>query len=159
NDPCNLSREQQAVFVPSLLSEPCAPSYPHQMTTLASDWNDIGAVVEHVRALRRAGPLNLVSWSLGGPRAAGFAAQHPEQVAKMVLLAPAYTRAARATAPDPVPANGAAFGTQSRQDFISGWDRQVGCSEQYEPATAEAVWSEMLASDPVGATWGPGVRR
>src|SRR3989475_3798360 len=28
NDPCNLTREQQAAVVPSLLSAPCAPSYP-----------------------------------------------------------------------------------------------------------------------------------
>jgi hypothetical protein len=48
---------------------------------------------------------------------------------------------------------------QSRADFTANWDRQVGCVEQYEPAAGDAVWSEMLASDPVGATWGPGVRR
>jgi len=48
---------------------------------------------------------------------------------------------------------------QSRQDFLANWDRQVGCPGQYEPAVAEAVWTEMLASDPVGSTWGPGVRR
>src|SRR5579863_8386987 len=45
NDPCNLSREQQAGFIPALLSAPCSPSYPHQLTTIASDWNDIDAVV------------------------------------------------------------------------------------------------------------------
>src|SRR5882724_9168646 len=42
NDPYNLAREQQTSFVPNPLSAPCAPSYPHQMTTIASDWNDIG---------------------------------------------------------------------------------------------------------------------
>src|SRR5947209_13752551 len=41
NDPCNLTSEQQAAFVPSLIAAPCAPSYPHQMTTLVSDWHDI----------------------------------------------------------------------------------------------------------------------
>jgi pimeloyl-ACP methyl ester carboxylesterase len=35
----------------------------------------------------------------------------------------------------------------------------VGCPDQYDRAAADTVWSEMLASDPVGATWGPGVRR
>jgi pimeloyl-ACP methyl ester carboxylesterase len=29
NDPCNLSREQQAAFIPSLITAPCSPSYPH----------------------------------------------------------------------------------------------------------------------------------
>src|ERR1700724_2006351 len=50
NDPCNLTREQQAAFVPALLSAPCEPSYPHQMTTLASDWHDIDGVVGRARA-------------------------------------------------------------------------------------------------------------
>src|ERR1051326_2881050 len=52
NDPCNLTREQQALYVPTLIPAPCAASYPHQMTTLASDWNDIDAVVDLIRALR-----------------------------------------------------------------------------------------------------------
>ena len=49
--------------------------------------------------------------------------------------------------------------TQSRDEFMANWDRQIGCPDQYEPAAAEVVWSQMLESDPVGATWGPGVRR
>ena len=52
NDPCNLTRAQQAAYVPALIPALCDPSYPHQMTTLASDWKDIDAVVNHVRALR-----------------------------------------------------------------------------------------------------------
>ena len=129
------------------------------MTTLASDWHDIDAVVDHVRALRHVEKLGLLSWSLGGPRAAGYAAQHADKVAKLVLLAPAYNRAAKADPPAQVPANGAAFNTQSREDFIANWDRQVGCPGQYEAGARDSVWSEMLASDPVGATWGSGVRR
>jgi pimeloyl-ACP methyl ester carboxylesterase len=35
NDPCNLAPNQQAALVPSLLSAPCAPSYPRQVTTIA----------------------------------------------------------------------------------------------------------------------------
>ena len=30
---------------------------------------------------------------------------------------------------------------------------------RYDPAASDAVWSAMLESDPVGATWGTGVRR
>src|SRR5437762_13125340 len=48
---------------------------------------------------------------------------------------------------------------QSLADFKANRGRQGGCPEQYEPAASAAVWTEMLASDPVGATWGPGVRR
>jgi hypothetical protein len=48
---------------------------------------------------------------------------------------------------------------QSRADFEELWDRQLGCEGQFEPDVRAAVWSAMLASDPVGATWGTGVRR
>lgn len=159
DDPCNLSKAQQALFIPSLISAPCDASYGHQTTTLASDWHDIDAVVDHIRALRHVEKVNLLGWSMGGPRSAGYAAQHADKVSKMVLLAPAYNRMTRADAPAQVPANGAAFNTQSREEFIANWDRQVGCPAQYESGALESVWSEMLKSDPVGATWGTGVRR
>ncbi len=159
NDPCNLRDTQQAEYVPQLIPGPCAASYGQQMTTLASDWNDIDAVVDHVRAMRHVEQLSLVGWSLGGPRSGGYAAQHADKVRSVVLLAPAYNRNTRAEAPGQVPANGAAFNTQSWTDFLTNWDRQVGCPGQYENEARDSVWSEMLASDPVGATWGTGVRR
>jgi pimeloyl-ACP methyl ester carboxylesterase len=158
NDPCNLSNEQQAALLPSG-AEPCSPSYPQQMTTITSDWNDIGAVVDHLLALRNVKQLSLVAWSLGGPRAGGFAAQHPEKVSKLVLLAPAYSREMSATPPAQVPAKGPAMNTQSRDDLVALWNRQTGCPGQWEQGTLASIWSEMMASDPVGATWGTGVRR
>jgi pimeloyl-ACP methyl ester carboxylesterase len=159
NDPCNLSQEQQKTFVPAFLTAPCAPNYSRNVTTIASDWNDIDGVVDYIRALRHVDRVSLVAWSLGGPRAGGYAARHPEKLQKLVLLAPAYGRTGREEAPATVPAEGTAFNTQSREEFMANWDRQVGCSDQYDPATAETVFSEMLESDPVGATWGVGVRR
>jgi pimeloyl-ACP methyl ester carboxylesterase len=155
NDPCNLAPDRQAGFVPA----PCEPSYPRHMTTIASDWHDIGAVVDHLRALRGVDRVSLVAWSLGGPRAAGYAAQHPEKVHRLVLLAPAYNRNAAANPPAELPAVGPTLNTQSHADFTANWERQVGCEHQYDPAASASVWAEMLASDPVGATWGPGVRR
>jgi pimeloyl-ACP methyl ester carboxylesterase len=159
NDPCNLSRDQQAAFIPELLSAPCSPSYPKQMTTIASDWNDINAVVDYIRARRHVDRVSLVAWSLGGPRAGGYAAQHPEKVQRLVLLAPAYLRNFRSAPPEQIPADGPAMNTQSLAEFRANWDRQVGCEGQYDPAASDSVWSEMLKSDPGGATWGLGVRR
>jgi pimeloyl-ACP methyl ester carboxylesterase len=159
NDPCNLTHAQQAAYVPVLIPTVCDPSYPHQMTTLASDWQDIDAVVNHVRALRHVDKLNLLAWSLGGPRSAGYGAQHTDKVLKLVLLAPAYNRNAAAEPPAQVPANGAAINKQSRDEFVANWDRQVGCPGQYDPRALDSVWSEMLLSDTIGATWGSGVRR
>jgi pimeloyl-ACP methyl ester carboxylesterase len=158
NDPCNLSAAQQALFVPRLLPAPCPPSYPHQLTTIASDWNDIGAVVDYIRTLRRVDRVSLLAWSLGGPRSGGYAAAHPEKVNRLVLLAPAYNRNAAAAAPK-LPADGVPMNTQSHDEFTANWNRQVGCPDQYDRAASDAVWAEMLASDPVGATWGTGVRR
>src|SRR2546427_11246325 len=98
-------------------------------------------------------------WSQGGPRAGGYAARYPAKVARLVVLAPAYTRASPPEAPNPLPPSSGPMTAQSQTDFKANWDRQVGCAEQYEPAASAAVWTEMLASDPVGATWGLGVRR
>src|SRR5262247_732850 len=90
NDPCNLSQEQQKT---------CAPSYSRNLTTIASDWNDIDAVVDYIRSLRHVERVSLVGWSLGGPRAGGYAARHPEKVQRLVLLAPAYGRTGPTEAP------------------------------------------------------------
>jgi pimeloyl-ACP methyl ester carboxylesterase len=159
NDPCNVSREQQAGFIPALMPAPCSPSYPHPLTTIASDWNDLGAVVDYLRALRHVEKVGMLAWSLGGPRAAGYTARHPEQVSQLVLLAPAYNRAGAADPPSQLPADGTAMTTQSHDEFTANWARQTGCADQVDPAASASVWEQMLASDPVGATWGTGVRR
>ena len=159
NDPCNLSKEQQAQFVPQLIVAPCAPSRTSAITTMGSDWHDIGAVVDHLRGLRGVDRVSLVAWSQGGPRAGGYAARNPDKVARLVVLAPAYNRTGPLDAPNPLPSVNAPMNVQSQSDFTTNWDRQVGCPNQYEPAASASVWSEMLASDLVGATWGTGVRR
>jgi pimeloyl-ACP methyl ester carboxylesterase len=159
NDPCNLSREQQAGFIHELIPAPCSPSYPHPLTTIASDWNDLGAVIDYLRALRHVEKVSLLAWSLGGPRAAGYTARHPEQISQLVLLAPAYNRAGAGDPPAQLPADGTTMTTQSHAEFAANWARQTGCADQVDPAASDSVWEQMLASDPVGATWGSGVRR
>lgn len=158
DDPCNLAADQQQQFVPTLIAAPCKASYPGQLTNIASDWNDIDAVVDYIRKLRKVEKVSLVAWSLGGPRAGGYAGQHAEKVNRMVLLAPAYGRTAEAAAPA-LPRPGVVFNTQSKTEFLANWDRQVGCPNQYDPAVRDAVWADLLASDPIGASWGTGVRR
>ncbi|HYI97083.1 MAG TPA: alpha/beta hydrolase [Bryobacteraceae bacterium] len=153
NDPCNLTKEQQTQF----LSAPCSPDKAQSVTTPESDWNDIGAVVDHLRKLRGVERVGLVGWSLGGPRAGGYAAQDPDKVSRLLLFSPAYRRSS--STPRQQPATRAAMNTQSRADFDANWDRQLGCPDQYDPLAREAVWSEMMAADPVGASWGSGVRR
>ena len=160
NDPCNVAQDaQKAVLIPGALSAPCPPSYARQMTTLESDWHDIDAAVEYIRALRRVERVSLVGWSQGGPRTGGYAARHPEKVHRIVVLAPAYNRSSAAAPPAEVPAAGVPTTLQSRADFDANWDRQIECVNQHDPAIRDVIWSEMMQSDPVGATWGPGVRR
>ena len=159
NDPCNLSEEQQTEFIPVLIPAPCPPSYGFGATTIESDWNDIGAVVDYLRKLRGVDRVHLVGWSAGGPRAGGYAARNPEKVASVTLLSPAYSRDRASGPPSVLPDPGPSMTKQSRADFDGLWNRQLGCTDQYEPAVRDAVWSAMLDSDPVGATWGTGVRR
>jgi pimeloyl-ACP methyl ester carboxylesterase len=159
NDACNLAAPQQARFIPGVLAAPCEPSYPTALTTMGSDWHDIDAAVDFVRALRGVERVSFVGWSQGGPRIAGYTALHPEKVERIAVLAPAYTRDSALAEPRPLPRIDGPLTVQSRSDFLANWDRQVGCADQYDPAAARDIFDEMLASDPVGARWGPGVRR
>lgn len=142
---------------PPAMNDP-SPTYPHPLTTIASDWNDLAGVIDYLRALRHVEKVSLVAWSLGGPRAGGYTARHPDQIGRLVLLAPAYNRTGPADAPKDLP-DGTAMNTQSHDEFVANWARQTLCGDQVDPAASDSVWSEMLASDPVGATWGTGVRR
>lgn len=159
NDPCNFPKATQAQFVPVLIPAPCEPSHPGAISIMGSDWDDLGAVVDHLRKLRGAEKVALVGWSQGGPRAGGYAARNPSKVSRLVVLAPAYVADGPTQAPNPLPRAPGSMSSQSHADFVANWNRQVGCPDQYEPGASEAVWSDMLASDRVGATWGAGVRR
>ena len=86
-----------------------------------------------IQKLRHVRKINLVGWSQGGPRAGGWTANHPDQVAKLILLAPAYNRATKSERPA-LPVPGAVFNTQSHDEFIANWDRQAPCPGQYDPA-------------------------
>lgn len=154
NNRCNLSAVQQQ----ELFGDACAPDFNQAATTMASDWDDIEAVVDYLRERHGVGTVHLVGWSQGGPRAAGYAQRAPDKVGRLVLLAPAYNRTAAATI-DEAPLQGAAMTKQSRADFFANWQRQTACENQVAPAVAELIWQDMLASDPVGASWGEGVRR
>jgi pimeloyl-ACP methyl ester carboxylesterase len=155
-DPCNIARAQQAGYV----SAPFDASYRTPLTTMGSDWNDIGQVVDHVRRLRGVETVSLVGWSQGGARITGYAALQPAKVDRIVVLAPAYNRDGLAAPPNPLPAmNDGSMSVQSRKNFVANWNRQVGCAGQYEAAAAKTIFDETLASDPVGATWSDGVQR
>jgi pimeloyl-ACP methyl ester carboxylesterase len=170
NDVCNLPaarqtmvrRVQQAaggdpgvVAIPA----PCPAAYAFTLTDSESDWNDLSAAVDYVRSIRGVQRVSLVGWSAGGPRIGGYAAKNPDKVARLVMLAPAYGRSSSATPPAEMPRPGVPMSVQTYEEFMANWERQAPCAGQYDPQVAPVIWAEMLRSDPVGASWGPGVRR
>ena len=157
--PCNLGPDAQKQLIPRTLKAACASPSTQPITTMSSDWNDIGAVVNFLLSRNKVQTLALVGWSQGGPRTAGYAAKHPEQISRLVVLAPAYRADMDAGPPAVLPAVEHPLTFQSQADFKANWDGQAPCAGQYEPAAAGAVWSEMAKSDPAGAKWGPGGRR
>lgn len=154
NDPCNAAKEDQV----EIGIEPCDPSYPYAMTTIASDWDDIDRIVDYVLELRQVEKVSLIGWSRGGHRIGGYAAQNPEKVDKLVFMAHGYDGSLPSVAPSER-AEGVAMRALSEHYRTTTWDRQVGCQDQYDPAVAQVIWSELLRSDPVAATWGPGMFR
>ena len=158
NDPCNLPEDAQRALGVGIARGPCTPSHIGATTTIASDHADIDRVVDYVRELRGVERVHLIGWSLGGPRAGGYAALHGDKVGRLVLLAPAYNRDAPAVPPDERDRR-SAMSAQSRADFLGSWNAAFDCPAQRDPVAGRVIFDEMLRSDPVGATWGPGIRR
>jgi pimeloyl-ACP methyl ester carboxylesterase len=158
DDPCNLPEPAQRELGIGVARTPCSPSHVGAATTIESDWADIDRAVDYIRELRGVDRVHLLGWSLGGPRAGGYAARYPGKVGRLVLLAPAYSRDSASEAPD-TPDQRPAMTSQSRTEFMAGWDGPDSCSNQRDLAIDDIVFSEMLKSDPVGASWGSGIRR
>ncbi|HUF74455.1 MAG TPA: alpha/beta fold hydrolase [Gammaproteobacteria bacterium] len=158
NDPCNLAEDAQRELGIGIARDRCSPSHVGATTTIESDWADIDRAVDYIRELRGVDRVHLLGWSLGGPRAGGYAARHADKVGRLVLLAPAYSRDSSAGPPEG-PDERAAMSSQSRADFLDYWNTPFNCPQQRDPVAGEVIFSEMLKSDPVGATWGPGIRR
>lgn len=154
NDPCNLSSAAQA----DLGLRPCRPSHVGAATTIESDWADIDRAIDYIRELRGVERVHLVGWSLGGPRAGGYSARNADKVGRLVLLAPAYNRDSAAE-PSSERDERAVMSSQSRADFGEYWDTPFQCANQRDPVAGRIIFDEMLRSDPVGASWGPGFRR
>lgn len=159
DDPCNTSPDHQAKYlVPRPLPAPCAPPYPHAFGSFESDWDEIDTVVAFIRSLRgeRALKVNLIGWSRGGMRVIGYAARRPDNVARVVALAP--TRFPPVTRPPAYPMN-----MTDQRDFFADWDRQIDskkCPHQVDPSIREALWNSTIALDTLGSHWGAsGVRR
>ena len=158
NDPCNLPEDAQRQLGIGIARAPCSPSHTGATTTIASDWADIDRAVDYIRELRGVDRVHLLGWSLGGPRAGGYAARYPEKVGRLVLLAPAYTADSPSEPPEE-PDSRSSMSSQSRANFFDAWNSPENCPNQRDPIAGDTIFSEMLKSDLVGATWGAGIRR
>ena len=85
--------------------------------------------------------------------------RNPAKVSRIFVLAPGYGRESAEYAPSPSATADGQMNAQTAMDFTKNWDRQVGCANQYDAATSDAIWKEMLASDAVASKWTPAVRR
>ena len=118
DEPCNTSADNQEKYlIPNPLRAPCPPRYPHSFGSFATDWDEIDTVVEFIRSLRghRALKVSLVGWSRGGMRVIGYAALRPDNVEKVVVLAP--TRFPPAAGVPTYPMN-----MTDKRDFFIDWD-------------------------------------
>ena len=153
DDPCNVDPKQQNIIMQRPLQSGCSPSYPQQFNTIRDDWNEIDAVVEHLRRINRVRRIHIIGWSAGGPRVGGYIAQHPEKIERAMLYAPSPPM--DGAIPDK-PAAGAPMSLQTREDFEKKrWDPDVRCQGQVEPGVRDAVWGEIMKWDKLGSTWGP----
>ena len=117
---------------------------------------DLGAAVDHVRALRGVKRVNVVGASWGGTIAGWYASLHPEKVRRLVLYAAVYSgrQEPKSFEPKgawfPLPATAAALkeGFSKRNPLPAG-------EPPWENAVLEALATELRASDPTSGTRDP----
>ena len=156
DDPCNLAADDQALVTPRPLAGPCTPAYPHGLTTVQSDWDEIDTVVDYIRALRGVDKVSLVGWSAGGRRTGGYAARHPEKVDKLVLFAPGYGQDGPSEPPAAMPLAGVPMRLQTHETLTEGrWQTNVACENQVDPGIRAVLWQTIMSFDSLGSVWGP----
>jgi pimeloyl-ACP methyl ester carboxylesterase len=85
DNPCNAPAATKAQL-PAAATAACGPAVFGPITTMASDWNDIGTVVDRVLVMRGVSKLSIVAWSQGGPRSFGYTLANPGKVDRLAVL-------------------------------------------------------------------------
>lgn len=161
DDPNNVDGKQWADVQPNPTAKPGEPSYPFQLTTIQTECDEIDAVVNFIRRLRGAAKVNLLGWSGGGARTGFYTSWHGDKVERLVILAASnYLPDGPSTPPARLPVPGVPMTVQTRkvgEDLR--WNPFIRCEGQLEPGLQDLIWKLMVESDPLGASWGPGVMR
>ncbi|MGW8182321.1 MAG: alpha/beta hydrolase [Burkholderiales bacterium] len=156
DDPCNVAAPDQPQLIPRVLKVACEPRYPFKLVSSQTEWDEVKSVAAYIRTLRQTDRISLVGWSTGAPRAGGFAAMHPEQVDKLVLLAPSPFFQSD-TPPEPMPEPGAPVILQSHDMLMNQrWQNHVRTDGQIEHREIrEVMWRALMFEDGLGEQWGP----
>jgi len=138
---------------PAAMEQPPAANAPFADTREAV--RDITAAVEFILKRRGVPRINLVGWSWGTTTKAGYAAENPAKVEKLVLYAPVWFL------PQPPPYQGAyRIGTRdSVRPFNSAGIPKERIEEISPTEWYDKWWAANLATDPVGASRNPPVLR
>lgn len=137
---------------PAMAQEP-ARNPPFADTREAA--RDIAAAVDFILKRRGVQQLVLVGWSWGTTTTASYAAEHPDKVGKLVLVAPVWLPM---TAPKFTGAYRTGTHDSARAFMVAGIPPQR--VEEIAPqAQFERWWAATLATDPEGARRTPPVLR
>ena len=152
--PLQVDPKQQELLLKRLLTAPCAPHYALKFKTIRDDWAEIDSVIDHIRSVTGAPKVSVVGWSAGGPRVGGYVSLHPDKINRVVLYAPGAPRAGFKPAERPEAGFPVTLQTRTRFER-ERWDPDVRCSGQVEPGVRDALWTQIMQWDPIGAGWGP----
>jgi pimeloyl-ACP methyl ester carboxylesterase len=167
DNPCNASTSDRAShLVPPLdqggacplkyTNDPNLPRYANLLTWSHSEWDEIDSVVNYILAARHRERVSLIGWSQGGPRAGGYASEHPEKVERLFLYAPAYNWN-DPTSPTGVPGPGSPISIRTVAAFFAQWNGMldpVKCPDELDPVIRPQLSAALVQFDPLAATWG-----
>jgi len=157
DDPRNLSESDQA----EILSDAQPSAHAFNLVTSDSETDDINRVVEFICELRGIDCVNLIGWSGGGIRTGTYTVRHPEKVERLVIFASSnFLADSPSDPPDDIPGPGVAMSIQTRAvGEGKRWLPNVRCDGQLEDGLIDLIWPASMATDAIGAGWGPGCLR
>jgi pimeloyl-ACP methyl ester carboxylesterase len=138
---------------PASMSQPPEANPPFAGTREAV--SDIGAAVDYILAQRGGSPPTLIGWSWGTTTTAAYAAEHPDKVDRLVLVAPVWLGV------KPPPYSGAYRTStyESARAFAIAGIPKDRVDEISPLASFDGWWKATLATDPEGAARSPPVVR
>ena len=140
---------------PAAMDQPADAGQPVETTEQAV--RDYAAVADWVMARRQLNTLDVMGWSWGTAIAAGYAAEHPDRVDRLVLYAPVWLPQTQTPANVEPPKLGA-YRIVTRQSALDRWLNGVPDDKKASlipPGWFDAWQSATWATDPKSAGTNP----